>query len=129
MRKKAYVTNEKLLTEIRKYKETKKMSDELGKCILIIARRYATKPNYCGYTYIEDMISDAVLTVVKYLDNFDEKKSNNPFAYITQIVSNGFKASLNVEHGISKLKQSLWDDHAQDICRMEKFEQSHYREE
>jgi hypothetical protein len=36
------------------------------------------------------MVSSAILTVVKYIHNFDVEKSNNPFAYISTICSRAF---------------------------------------
>jgi DNA-directed RNA polymerase specialized sigma24 family protein len=85
-----YVKNKDLLPEIRKYKATKVISDELGSMILQIARNYSNKGNFANYTWKEDMIGDAVLTCVTYLHNFNPDKSKNPFAYITTICHNAF---------------------------------------
>lgn len=38
----------------------------------------------------EDFIQSALLDLVKYWRNFDETKSNNAFAYFTQISKNGY---------------------------------------
>ena len=61
----AYVTNKELLIEMAILKETGKVSDKLGKYIVMIATRYSNKSWFCAYTYKEDMISEAILTVLK----------------------------------------------------------------
>lgn len=70
----------------------------VGECILQIAKRYATKPNFVNYTYIDEMISDAVENcIVAGVDNFDPNKTNNPFAYFTQIIHFAFVRRIQKE--------------------------------
>lgn len=99
-----YIKNSDLLEEVIKYKETGVVSETLGKMIVSIAESYASKGSYVGYTWISDMISEAVLTCMKYLNNFDPEKSSNAFAYITQICKNSFKAFIKNQHKHSKIK-------------------------
>lgn len=94
---KFYVSNKQLYQALveynKKYKETGQkhpFSDYIGKCILAIATKLANKPNYISYTYKEEMISDGIENTVMYLHNFDPEKSNNAFAYITQIIKFSF---------------------------------------
>lgn len=123
-KRKAYVTNKELLVELEIMKETGKITPELGKMIMKIASRYATKPNFSSYTYINDMIADAVYTVCIYIHNFNPEKSQNPFAYITQIVSNSFKGFLNKEKKISNTKKELYEQHLQDCNKLDKFKEN-----
>ncbi len=58
----------------------------VGECILQIAKRLSTKPNFINYSYREEMISDGIENCISYIDNFDPAKSDNPFAYFTQII-------------------------------------------
>lgn len=104
-----YVKNADLLVEIEKWKETGKMSDELGRMIVKIAHGLSRKGNWCRYTWIEDMISDGVFTVCKYLKNFDTNKSKNPFAYITSILTNAYIGQINYHKKHSKIKKALFD--------------------
>ena len=55
------------------------------------------------------MVSFAVLTCLKYSKNFDNEKSDNPFAYLTSIIINAFKAYLNVQKKHSNIKKELYD--------------------
>lgn len=99
-----YITNEDLLKEVILFKEKKVMSENLGKMLLTIATHYATKSNFSGYTWKQDMIAESVLTVVKYLKNFNPDKSTNAFAYITQIIKNSFKLYITEQKKHSKIK-------------------------
>jgi hypothetical protein len=96
-RKKNYVNNKDLLQALIDYKKLVAEAEEsgernpivpdyIGKCILLIATRLATKPNFSGYTYKEEMISDGIENCLQYIHNFNPDKSQNPFAYFTQII-------------------------------------------
>lgn len=109
MSKKYYVTNKELLVEIKTYLEEDVITERLGKMILQIANGVASKPNFSGYTWREDMVSEGVLTVLKYMKNFDPEKSSNPFSYFTMIIYNAFIQYLNQQKKHSKIKNRLFD--------------------
>lgn len=104
-----YVKNKDLLIEIRKMNETGVFNDTLGKYVLQIVNGLSHRPNFNGYTYIDEMRSEATLAVVKGLKNFNLEKYDNPFAYITQIAWHAFIAYINKEKTKSKTKQRLFD--------------------
>ena len=106
--KKNYVNNKDLLEALIDYKkqcqEAEDQGDELpkvpkyiGECIFKIANRLATKPNFSGYTYKEDMIMDGIENCLLYIGNFDPNKSSNPFAYFTQIIWYAFLRRIQKE--------------------------------
>lgn len=108
MAKKHYVNNKHLYEQLVAYlalcKEAEKSGDEkpkvpeyIGECIFEIAERRARKWNFTGYAFKEDMISEAALTCLKYMHNFDPEKTQNPFAYFSQIVFNAFKMKIKKE--------------------------------
>lgn len=96
--KKNYVNNRDLLDALVQYQSDCKDSEEagedlkprvpdyIGTCIFQIATRLSTKPNFSGYTYKDDMISDGIENCLLYIGNFNPEKSSNPFAYFTQII-------------------------------------------
>lgn len=94
------------MPEIIKYKKTKHISEELGTMIFSIAKNFATKGSYSGYTWKEDMISEAVLTCLKYMHNFDPKKYKypNPFAYFTTIIYHSFLNYIKKQKKHSEIK-------------------------
>jgi DNA-directed RNA polymerase specialized sigma24 family protein len=69
----------------------------IGDCILQISRRLASKPNFAGYSYKDEMISDGLENAIQALDNFDPNKSTNPFAYFTQIIWFAFLRRIEKE--------------------------------
>jgi hypothetical protein len=92
-----YVDNKQLYKVMVEYRETvlaskangterPQIPNYVGECILMIAKRLCTKPNFINYSYKEEMISDGIENCISYIDNFDPKKSDNPFAYFTQII-------------------------------------------
>ena len=106
--KKNYVNNKDLLDALIEYKkkcqEAEDQADELpkvpnyiGECIYQIATRLATKPNFSGYSYKEDMIMDGIENCLLYIGNFDSNKSSNPFAYFTQIIWYAFLRRIQKE--------------------------------
>jgi hypothetical protein len=103
-----YVSNQELydaLVEYRKKfvdadnagRKKPKLPDFIGECILKIASRLSYRPNFANYPYREEMVSDAVLNCVTYIDNFDPKLSTSPFGYLTQICWFSFVRIINKE--------------------------------
>lgn len=118
-----YVSNKDLLEEIKLYNKTKKVSEELGVFLIKIAKRYATKPNFSGYTYKEDFIGDAVFRMVEQLDKINLKHPNcNPFSYLTQVCRNCFIAKINKEHKIQDTKENIRDTIYYEFIKIEDIE-------
>jgi hypothetical protein len=103
-----YVDNKELYSVIIDYKnrvqEAKTKNEDkppipnyVGLCILQIANRLSTKPNFINYSYREEMISDGIENCISYFDNFDPAKSDNPFAYFTQIIYYAFLRRIHKE--------------------------------
>ena len=55
-----------------------------------IAEGLSHKPNFINYTYRDEMIADGIENCLMYFNNFNPDKSNNPFAYFTQIIYYAF---------------------------------------
>ena len=83
-----------------------KMTDNLARMFMKLVDRYATRSNWRGYTYNDEMRSTALLQLSHIGLQFDESKSANPFAYYTAAVTNSFTRVLLLE----KKGQSLRDD-------------------
>jgi len=105
-----YVKNSDLLPHIYEYRETGKVSEELGGYIFKIAYNYANKGSFYSYTWKEDMVSEAVLTCIKYMYNFDPmaQRRPNPFAYFTTIIHNAFLNYIKKQKKHSKIKDICW---------------------
>ena len=91
-------------------KEHGRITEELGRMYLMLAERYAQRSNWRGYTYVEEMKGQAILQLSQIGLQFDESKSENPFAYYTAAVTNSFTRVLNIE----KRNQNIRDDILED---------------
>ena len=82
------------------------MTGKLAHMFIKLCERYATRSNWRGYTYNEEMRGQALLQLSQIGLQFDEAKSQNPFAYYTAAITNSFTRILNIE----KKNQSIRDD-------------------
>ena len=87
-------------------KDHGKMTNKLAHMFIKLCERYATRSNWRGYTYNDEMRSQALLQLSFIALQFDESKSQNPFAYYTATITNSFTRVLNIE----KRNQNLRDD-------------------
>lgn len=103
-----YVNNAEFLKSIIEYKKAcndaensgesnPQIPNTIGYAIYKIATRLASRPNFSGYTYKDDMISDGLENAIQALGNFDPEKSSNPFAYFTQIIWFAFLRRIDKE--------------------------------
>jgi hypothetical protein len=87
-------------------KEHGQMTKKLALMFMKLCERYATRSNWRGYTYNEEMRGQALLQLSQIGLQFDESKSQNPFAYYTAAITNSFTRILNIE----KKMQNIRDD-------------------
>lgn len=82
------------------------ITNELGKMYLKLVDRYSQRSNWRGYTYVDEMRGQALLQLAMIGLQFNEAKSDNPFAYYTAAITNSFTRVLNIE----KKNQNIRDD-------------------
>jgi hypothetical protein len=87
-------------------KDHGQMTRKLATMFMKLCERYATRSNWRGYTYNEEMRGQALLQLSQIGLQFDESKSQNPFAYYTAAITNSFTRILNLE----KKNQNIRDD-------------------
>ena len=83
-----------------------KTSDNLARMYIKLCERYSMRGNWRGYTYVDEMRGQALLQLAQIGLQFNELKSNNPFAYYTAAINNSFTRVLNLE----KRSQNIRDD-------------------
>ena len=79
----------------------------LGECFLKIATHLSYKPNFVNYMFREDMISDGIENCVQYIHNFNPERSQNPFAYFTQIIHFAFLRRIQKEKKQLEIKTKI----------------------
>ena len=87
-------------------KDVGQISNTLARMMIKLCERYATRGNVRGYTYNDEMKGMAILQLTQIGLQFDESKSDNPFAYFTAAVTNSFVRVINTE----KRNQNIRDD-------------------
>ena len=87
-------------------KDHGKVTNKLALMYMKLCERYATRSNWRGYTYVDEMKSTALLQLSQIGLQFDESVSANPFAYYTMALQNSFTRVLNIE----KRNQNIRDD-------------------
>jgi len=83
------------------------ISNYLGECFLKIATHLSFKPNFVNYMFKDDMICDGIENCVQYVHNFDPAKSQNPFAYFTQIIHYAFLRRIQKEKKQLEIKNKI----------------------
>ena len=83
-----------------------KITAKLANMYIKLVERYSQRSNWRGYTYIDEMRGQALLQLTQIGLQFNEAKSDNPFAYYTAAVNNSFTRVLNTE----KKNQGIRDD-------------------
>ena len=104
----AMVDYKKLVDKAKKEgKKNPRVPDYVGECFLKIANHLSYRPNFINYTFRDDMISDGIENCLQYLNNFNPKTSNNPFAYFTQIIYYAFIRRIQKEKKQITIKQRI----------------------
>ena len=94
---KNYINNKIFYEEICKYHETGKVSEKLWLKFWKLADNYSHLKCFNGYSYLEDMKSEAMIRCVKYVASFDHINKKNPFAYFTTVIHNSFLQFITKE--------------------------------
>ena len=113
-----YVNNKEFLAALIAYREMVQLAEQrgdpkpritnyLGECFLKIATHLSFKPNFVNYIFKDDMISDGIENCVQYIHNFDPEKSQNPFAYFTQIIHYAFLRRIQKEKKQLEIKNKI----------------------
>jgi len=113
-----YVNNKEFLAAIIEYKKQivdaqeqglpkPRIPNYIGECFLKIATHLSYKPNFVNYMFKEDMVCDGIENCVQYINNFNPEKSQNPFAYFTQIIHYAFLRRIQREKKQLEIKNKI----------------------
>ena len=110
-----YIDNKKFFQAMKDWKdeieiaeksgsEKPKCTNYLGECFVKISNHLAYKSNFVNYTFRDEMVLDGIENCLRYADRFNPEKSNNPFAYFTQITYYSFIRRIKKEAKQSETK-------------------------
>lgn len=78
--------------------DTPVIPDDIGKCLYDIATKLGSRWNFSGYTFREEMVSDALENLIVAVHSFDPNHSKkNPLGYFTQIAWYAFLRRIEKE--------------------------------
>ena len=114
-----YIDNEAFKVALKEYAEQRKVtiqnnlpepqvSNYIAMCFLKIAKGVGTKHNFRNYSYLDDMIQDAVFTCLKNIKSFDPDRGTSPFSYFTQCVWYAFLGTIKAEKRKEQLKRDMF---------------------
>ena len=120
-KKEHYVNNKEFLQAMIGFRDSVMLAEKngeerprvtpyIGECLMKIAVHLSHKPNFINYTFKEEMISDGIENCLQYIDNFNPEKSQNPFAYFTQIIYYAFLRRIQKEKKHLYTKYKLTDE-------------------
>jgi hypothetical protein len=84
-----------------------KTTNNLAMMYMKLCERYGTRSNWRGYTYNDEMQGQALLQLSQIGLQFNELKSQNPFAYYTAAVTNSFTRVLNIEKKMQMIRDDI----------------------
>ena len=108
-----YVDKDEYTKEVVDYINNGIASERLGELFMIHVDHYASSSCFKGYTYLDEMKSQARLALLKYCKSFkpnygaENNKKPNAFAYCTSIIHNTFLQIIQREKRHSKIKDVI----------------------
>jgi len=87
-----------------------RIPEKIGEAFLLIVTRLSSRGNFSGYTYKEEMVGDAIENCIVAAHNFDPSKSQNPFAYFTQIAWYAFLRRIEKEKKQTYVKYKAYEN-------------------
>lgn len=104
---KNYINNADLMIQVSISREQDQMTNELVKMLTMLCDRYATRGQFSGYSYVDDMKAYAMYMIVRTWRAFNPEKGSNPFAFYTQCIKNSFIQYLNKESNERDIRDQL----------------------
>ena len=106
-----YIDRDQLHHLMRDYKDTGKISEQLGQMFMTMTDHILGHSNFRNYTadIKEEMRSHALLLLVKYSHNCDayQRDARSVFAYVTTIIFNAYRQVLQKYYKQQNLKRDL----------------------
>jgi len=100
-----HVKNKDLREQLIISKQQNELTKEALDMIILMAHKFSNNFTYMYQEDKEDCIAFAIMDCYMYWRGYDPEKSQNAFAYITQIVKNGMSKSWRRLRKCPKSKQ------------------------
>ena len=119
---KHYVNNREFSEAVNEFVSNndgnQKIPNYIGECFIKIANKIASRPNFSGYSYKDEMISDGIENCIQAISNYNKSKSMarsksgqpNAFGYFSLIIWRAFLRRIAKEKKCQDLKEKLMDE-------------------
>lgn len=115
---KGFINNQEFKDKLREYldyrkaeveagREIPQVTNYLGNAFRMIAEALSKKPYFIGYSYREEMVGDAIINCIQYIDKFDPERGTSAFAYFTQICYYAIVRRIKAEQKQTYVKASI----------------------
>jgi len=104
------VTNEELLVEIAESKRRGRATNKLGELCVSMATRLLRKPGFVSHNSYEleqDMLCEAIKTMLISYGKFDPTADDNAFAYLHAVARSAFIRVVHGENKERKIREDL----------------------
>jgi len=88
-------------------KDHGKITNQLAMSLMKLTDKYSNKSNWRGYTWLDEMKGHAIVRLCQIALQFNEAKSQNPFAWYTTVINRSFTYVLNNEKQHADFKNNL----------------------
>lgn len=95
---KKYMSGKDLYIEIIISKAQGRLTNRAVNMLMLLGKKLQSKMYYKNIDDKNDCLQEAMLSVFKFWYNFDEMKSENAFAYYSEIIKRGLAKGWNDQH-------------------------------
>lgn len=125
-----YIDKKEMLLEIVDYRTKVQEAKEAGlekppvpnslmKKFMLIVNGIARRPNFSGYSFLDEMKSRASYICFRKADSFNPEKSDNPFGYYSRIIWQEFVNVIKEEEDESYVKAKSFYNHEMSYVALE----------
>lgn len=120
-----YVDKDEFLADISAYQARKLINPDeqipsySAIAIKKMAEKIGNRPNFIGYSYKDDMVSDGIYVCLKYFDKFNPAKSQNPFGYFSQCIWFAFLQRIAKEKKQTAIRSKILASSAFDMFEVQ----------
>ena len=101
------------------------MSDDLGICLINLAKRFASRSCFSSYSYRADFEACAVEKMIKAVEKIDPDDKRSPFAYLTQTCYRAIINYIKKENKYVRAKDHIADYVYNEFARREGIREQH----
>lgn len=106
-----------------------RINHQLACAFIELCRRYSSRYNWRGYSYVNDMVGQAQLQLSLVGLQFNELFSSNPFSYYTSAIKNAFTVIFNEEKKSQETRDKILMANNQSPSWTKQLEQELSRDE